>query len=70
MSKETGNKLIKGAAILGMAGIVIKFLGAFFRLPLTNWIGDTGMAYYGVAYNVYSVFLVLSTAGIPVAISK
>lgn len=70
MSNETSNKLIKGAAILGMAGIVIKFLGAFFRIPLTNWMGDTGMAYYAVAYNVYSVFLVLSTAGIPVAISK
>ena len=70
MSKDTGNKFIKGAAILGIAGVIIKFLGAFFRIPLTNKIGTAGMAYYGVAYTVYSVFLVLSTAGIPVAISK
>ncbi|MGF6374972.1 stage V sporulation protein B [Clostridiales Family XIII bacterium PM5-7] len=67
---EKGNKFIKGAAILGMAGIVIKFLGAIFRIPLTNWIGSDGMSYYGVAYTIYSALLVLSTAGIPVAISK
>ena len=37
-------KFIKGAAILAMAGIVIKLLGAVFRIPLTNWIGADGMA--------------------------
>lgn len=65
-----GNKFIKGAAILGIAGVIIKFLGALFRIPLTNWIGDEGMSYYGVAYTIYSALLVLSTAGIPVAISR
>lgn len=67
---EKGNKLIKGAAILGAAGIVIKLLGAVFRIPLTNWIGDTGMSYYGFAYTIYGALVVLATAGIPVAISK
>ncbi len=66
----SSNKFIKGAAILGMAGIVIKLLGAVFRIPLTNWIGDTGMSYYGFAYAIYGALLVLSTAGIPVAISR
>src|SRR6056297_3013570 len=56
--------------ILAITGILVKFLGAFFRIPLTNLIGEVGMAYYGVAYPIYSLFLVLSTAGIPVAISK
>lgn len=68
MSK--GNKFIKGAAILGIAGVVIKLLGAVFRIPLTNWIGDDGMSYYGFAYSIYGALLVLSTAGIPVAISR
>ena len=61
---------IKGAAILGAAGIVIKILGAFFRIPLSNLIGDTGMGYYQTAYPIYVLFLMISTAGIPIAISR
>ena len=64
------NKMIKGAAIIGIAGIIAKVLGAFFRIPLTNWIGDVGMSYYGFAYTIYVTLLVLSTAGFPVAISR
>jgi len=70
MSDQRGNKLIKGAAVLGVAGVVIKLLGAVFRIPLTNWIGDDGMAYYGFAYSIYGALLVLSTAGVPVAVSR
>lgn len=55
---------------MGIAGVVIKLLGAVFRIPLTNWIGDNGMSYYGFAYSIYGALLVLSTAGIPVAISR
>ncbi|MDD2217912.1 MAG: polysaccharide biosynthesis protein [Eubacteriales bacterium] len=67
MAKKT---FIQGAAILGMAGIIVKILGAFFRIPLGNLIGDNGMAYYQAVYPVYNIFLAISTAGIPVAISK
>lgn len=34
---------IQGAVILGIAGIIIKIMGAFFRIPLANMIGDEGM---------------------------
>ena len=61
---------LKGAAILGVAGIVIKLLGAVFRIPLANLIGDVGMGYYNGAYPIYVFLLTLSTAGIPTAISK
>ena len=64
------SKLVKGAAIIGMAGVIVKILGAFFRIPLANWIGDTGMSYYGFAYSRYGALLVLATAGLPVAISR
>ena len=60
---------IKGAAILSVSGIIVKLLGAALRIPLSNKIG-AGMAYYNVAYTIYAVFLVLATAGIPVAISR
>lgn len=60
----------QGAVILGIAGIVIKILGAFFRIPLGNIIGGEGMGYYQIAYPVYVLFLTITTAGIPTAISK
>ncbi len=61
---------VKGAAILGLAGLVVKFIGAVFRIPLTNIIGATGVAYYQAAYPIYAALLVLSTAGLPTAISR
>ena len=67
MSKNT---FVKGAALLGAAGLIVKFLGAVFRLPLANMIGATGMAYYSPAYYTYTVFVTIATSGIPVAISK
>lgn len=67
MSKNT---FVKGAAILGAAGLIVKILGAVFRLPLANMIGPTGMAYYSPAYYTYTVFVTIATSGIPVAISK
>ena len=66
----TKKSLVKSAAILAVSGIVVKFIGAFFRIPLANFIGDVGMAYYSPAYYIYSFLLVFATAGLPVAISK
>ena len=65
-----GGSVLKGAAVIGIAGIVVKILGAVFRIPLSNWMGDLGMSYYQVAYNIYMALIVMSTAGFPVAISK
>jgi len=67
---ESGGKFIKGATILAVGGMVSKVLGAVFRIPLTNWIGAVGMSYYGMAYSVYSYFLIVATAGLPVAIAR
>ena len=64
------NSLLKGAAIMAAAGLIVKLLGAVFRIPLANWIGSVGMANYSPAYSLYSVLLVCATAGLPVAISK
>lgn len=70
MADKVGNKFLKGAAVLALAGILMKVLGAVFRIPLTNMIGTDGMSYYGVAYSIYGALVVLATAGIPVAISR
>ncbi|MGO1477911.1 putative polysaccharide biosynthesis protein [Senegalia sp. (in: firmicutes)] len=67
MSKDN---FLKGAAILSIAGFLVKILGAVYRIPLANMIGDTGIGYYQTAYPIYTLMFALSTAGIPVAIAK
>lgn len=61
---------VKGAAILGIAGLLCKVIGAVFRIPLSNAIGTQGMANYQAAYPLYAFLLVISSAGLPTAISK
>ncbi|MBQ7060821.1 MAG: polysaccharide biosynthesis protein [Clostridia bacterium] len=74
MEKTVNNtqktSFVQGAAILGMAGLLVKIIGAVFRIPLANIVGESGMAYYEVAYPFYAGLLVISSAGLPTAISK
>ena len=67
MSKEN---FIKSAAILSIAGFIVKILGAVYRIPLTNLIGTEGIGYYQPAYNIYNLLLVVSLSGFPTAIAK
>ncbi len=67
---QTQKNFVKGAAILGAVGLIVKIIGAFFRIPLTNVVGTEGMGYYQMAYPVYTLLLTVSTAGLPTAISK
>lgn len=61
---------VQGAAILAVAGLIVKFIGAVYRVPLGNALGVQGMEYYEVVYPFYSALLVISSAGLPTAISK
>lgn len=61
---------IKGAAILAIAGMISKALGAIYRIPLGRIIGSEGMAYYQTAYDLYILMLTISAYSIPIAISK
>lgn len=69
MEKAGKQSFVKGAAILGIAGLICKIIGAFFRIPLYNMLGD-GMQYYEAVYPYYSTLLVISSAGLPTAISR
>jgi len=69
MTKGQKN-FVKGAAVLGIAGLAVKLIGAVFRIPLSNIIGTEGMASYQVAYPIYAALAVISTAGLPTAISR
>lgn len=63
-------KLIKGAAILGIAALLSKLLGAVYRIPYQNIAGDVGLYVYNQVYPVYTILLFLATSGFPNAISK
>ena len=60
---------IRGTLILGIGGIVSKFLGFFFRIPLIYMIGEEGIGLYQLTYPLYAFLLALA-AGIPTALSK
>ena len=68
--KNSKKSFVAGAAVLGIAGLITKLLGAVFRIPLANIIGASGMAYYQTAYPVYVMLLMVSTTGLPTAISR
>lgn len=64
------SSFVEGALILGVSGVVTRLIGAFFKIPLGNLLGGSGMGAFTVAYQIYSALFLLSTAGLPVAISK
>lgn len=68
-NKKKGN-FIKGAAILTAAGLTARFMGFGYRVILTRIIGAEGMGLYQMAYPIYTVLLVVSRSGIPVALAK
>ena len=64
------NTFFGGAAILAVGILVVKLIGMFYKIPLLNIIGEQGTADFNNAYNIYAVLLTISTAGLPVAVSK
>ncbi len=74
MEEKTTNRksksFIQGALILGVANLIVKIIGAFFKIPLNYLIGDAGMGYFNIAYQIYTFMFIIATAGFPIAISK
>ncbi len=66
------SSFVRGAAILAVAGVAVRLMGAALRIILASpaLLGDNGIGLYQMAYPIFSTLLTISTAGIPVAISK
>lgn len=64
------NGFVKGAFITTLGIVITKILGILYVIPFHNIIGEDGGALYGYAYTIYVLFMSLSSAGIPLAISK
>lgn len=70
MSEKKGQNFLHGAAIYTIGIVIVKILGAIYKIPLGNILGDEGYNHFELTYRVYNVFLTISTAGIPVAMSR
>ena len=71
MSDSTKKQtFLHGAALLALATAVVKVIGALYKLPLKEVIGFDGYSYFMTAYDIYAVLLMISTVGLPVAMSR
>ncbi len=55
---------------MSLSTIIVKIIGMFYKIPLNAIIGDQGFTYFTAAYDIYTVLLVISTTGLPVAMSR
>lgn len=62
--------VVSGVLVYGISNILTKVIGLFFKIPMNDLLGDAGMAYFNAAYSVYVMFYMISTAGLPVAVSR
>ena len=70
MATEKKQSFLGGAAVLAFGIAACKVIGAVFKIPLLNLLGEAGSADFSNAYNIYATLLLISTAGLPVALSK
>jgi stage V sporulation protein B len=70
MAENKGQNFLHGAAILAAGVVIMKILGAIYKIPLGNILGDDGYGYFLVTYNIYNFLLTVATAGFPVALSR
>ena len=70
MSETKKQSYLKGAAILASTVIIAKIIGAVFKIPLYNLLGDSGTTNFALTYSIYALLLTISTSGIPVALSR
>ena len=67
---EKKQNFLQGTALLAMATAIVKIIGALYKIPLNAIIGEQGFGYFNTAYEIYNVLLMISTAGLPVAMSR
>ena len=70
MSETKKQSFLHGTALLALATAVVKVIGALYKIPLNAIIGEQGFGYFNTAYQIYNVLLMISTAGLPVAMSR
>lgn len=67
--KNNRNLFFSGVAVLTFTNVLNKVIGMLFRIPISNILGDSGMAYFNAAYHIFVWFYMISTGGLPLAVS-
>lgn len=68
--KSSGERFLIQGTILAIAGIITKIIGAVYRIPMLNIMGLQGQGYYDIAFQVYSIALLMSSYSLPLSVSK
>ncbi len=68
--KTNKQGFLQGAAILTFGTILVKLIGALYKIPLNRIIGNEGFGHFNVAYSIYNVLLMISSTGLPIAVSR
>ncbi len=63
------NSFLSGVVLLTVSNLLVKVTGLLFKIPMNYIVGDTGMGYFNSAYSIYTLFYMLSTSGLPVALA-
>lgn len=68
--KDKSQSLLNGALVLVVATVLVKVIGALFKIPLSMLIGEVGRGYFNTAYEIYTPLYSISMAGLPIAVSR
>ena len=67
--RSTQKTFFSGVLLLTLSTVLVKLIGLFYKIPMLSYLGTEGMGYFNSAYEIYALFCVISTAGLPVALS-
>ncbi len=68
--KSTTSGFLKQGSILAVASILVRVIGMLYRIPMANIIGEEGNGVYSAAFEIYNILLIISSYGMPMAVSK
>ncbi len=69
MKNRRESSFAGGVAVLTASAIIVKLIGVCYKIPLVRLLGTQGMGYFNAAYDVYALLCIISTTGLPVAVS-
>ncbi len=69
VEKNIKKTFLSGVFLLTLSTVLVKIIGLIYKIPMLAYLGSEGMGYFNSAYEIYALFCVISTAGLPVALS-
>lgn len=67
--KTAKKSFFSGVLLLSLSTFLVKIVGFVYKIPMLSYLGSVGMGYFHSAYEIYALFCVIATAGLPVALS-